>query len=177
MTKSFQEMRLQDEELAAVVKLSRLILMLVVGLSVVVVSGIGSAEARAMQPSSKGVLVCAIVLASINFLTSTLMLLSRGGASAHFSFISVLLLLLYIYVLIGLYSASSLIYMALFKSGCSGLFKFFTSIYLLGTVLVLICTLQLPPLQDFLRDFRNYHRSNKVYLPRFISPHTISLDL
>jgi hypothetical protein len=171
-------MRLQDEELASVVKLSRLILMMVVGLATVVVFGIGAAETMAMEPAPKGVLVCAIVLASINLLSSTLMFLSRGGASAHFSFISALLLLLYIYVLIGLYSASSLIYMALFKSAGSGaLFKFFTSMYLLGTVSVLICTLQLPPSQDFLRDFRNNHRSNKVYLPRFISPHISPIDL
>ena len=171
-------MRLQEEENELVVRLARLNLMLVIALTTVVFVGIVVLETKPLETSFKGVLICAVTCGSITLLVASLMFVSTGGAARHYSFLSVLSLMLYITALIAVYSACGLVFLAATLDSAPPsslpsnltLFKVNASLYAVGTLMGLIATLQLPGISSFLQEFRSHARSNKVFLPSYIFP-------
>lgn len=161
-------MRLQQEETDSVVELSRLTLMLIAGLVVEITTGIAVVETKPLEAAAKGVLITAVTLAAVNLLGYVLMFITKGGAVSHYSYLSVLAILLYIHALLGVYSACALLYMASSSRKVVPMFRVNAVLYGAGSTVCLLATLQLPRFVTFLKDFRNNTRSNRVFLPEYI---------
>ena len=142
--------------------------MLIAGLVVEITTGIAVVETKPLEAAAKGVLITAITLAAVNLLGYVLMFITKGGAVSHYSYLSVLAILLYIHALLGVYSACALLYMASSSRKVVPMFRVNAVLYGAGSTVCLIATLQLPRFLTFLKDFRNNTRSNRVFLPEYI---------
>jgi hypothetical protein len=168
------------EEAVALTKLSRLTLALTCGSVVMFVSALAVLLVWEGSQTSDSVLTIALVfLSAMVGSVAGLIFLSQGGAASHFSYLGVLLPLLYVYTLLVLYMSVKL---ALFMStkfdtkkflGSKSEFIFAACSFWIAGLAEIIVTLRLPRLHSFLKDFQLLPRSKHVVLKEWVFPHKI----
>jgi hypothetical protein len=122
--------------------------------------------------SYRSLMIVMLVFGLLVFLMSTFIFLSRGGAKYQSYYLSFVSFVLYVHAILCLYSSGATIYfMAVFPKRAGNhlvLFRAFCIIFAVVSVFFIYLTTQMPHLVGFLREFRRYARSEKIFLPRYI---------
>jgi hypothetical protein len=161
------------EEKAALQRLARLCLGLVLGSAVIIGSSIAMLVTWQV-PKTIDVTLCVtnIFLSSMTGAIACLIFLSRGGASSHHAFLGVLLPILYVYTLMVLYFCLKLgIYLsskAFTKMPRRGEFLFAVIVFWISGLVEIITSLRLPRLLLFLKDFKELPRSRSTKLSDYV---------
>lgn len=124
------------------------------------------------SPSYRSLMVVMLVFCLLVFIMAMFIFLSRGGAKYQSYYLSFVSFVLYVHAILCLYASGATIY---FMSAAPrragnrlGLFQAFGIIFGLVSVFFIYITTQVPHLVSFLREFRRYSRSEKIFLPKFI---------
>ena len=124
------------------------------------------------SPSYRSLMVVMLVFCLLVFLMAMFIFLSRGGAKNQGLYLSFVSFVLYVHAILCLYASGATIY---FMSASPrraghklGLFQAFGIIFAFVSVLFIYITTQVPHLVSFLREFRRYSKSEKIFLPKFI---------
>jgi hypothetical protein len=171
------------EEAAAITRLSRVCLALLVGSQVIVASNISVVVLwEGHQTSDFALSLVSIGLALLSGSIAALTFWSKGGCESHHTYLSFLLPVLYVFTLLVLYLSVKLgIFLGLGLEKKVGenatLFLAACIIYWLAAISIIVATLRLPRLVSFLRDFRKLPRSRDIQLSQclFLS-HWSKLD-
>jgi hypothetical protein len=122
--------------------------------------------------SYRSLMVVMLVFGLLVFLMATFIFLSRGGAKYQSYYLSFTSFVLYVHAILCLYSSGATIYFMAAKPQNAGdhlaLVRAFGILFAIVSVFFIYITTQIPHLVSFLREFRRYAKSEKIFLPRFI---------
>lgn len=122
--------------------------------------------------SYRSLMIVMIVFCLIVFVIVMFILLSRGGAKYQSYYLSFISFVLYVHAILCLYASGATMYfMASFPQRAGdkiAIFRGMAILLLIISIIFIYITTQVPHLVSFLREFRRFARSEKVFLPKFI---------